>query len=129
MLKCLYMDTWKKVFIRNLFITTDLEIKRLGQNILIARKRRKMTASELAAKANISRQALMRIESGDSTVGISKVFNVLNALGLLEGISSFVDPEMDRSQAIREVKELRDSSLKSKKVERMAAFSKQELNF
>jgi transcriptional regulator with XRE-family HTH domain len=110
------------------FITTDLEIKRLGQNIEIARKRRKMSASELATKANVSRQALTRIESGDPTVGISKVFNVLNALGLLDGISSFADPEMDRAQAIREVKELRNSS-KKKKSEKASAFSKEELNF
>ena len=112
------------------FITTDLEIKRIGQNILIARKRRKMTTSELAAKANVSRQVLMRIERGDSSVGISKVFNVLNALGLLNGISTFVDPEMDRSQAIQEIKELREaSSSKSKKTAKLNAFSKNELNF
>lgn len=111
------------------FITTDLEIKRLGQNIQIARKRRKMSASELATKANVSRQALTRIESGDPTVGISKVFNVLNALGLLDGISSFADPEMDGAQAIREVKDLRNSSSKNKKSEKASAFSKEELNF
>jgi len=111
------------------FITTDLEIKRLGQNIEIARKRRKMSASELATKANVSRQALTRIEGGDPTVGISKVFNVLNALGLLDGISSFADPEMDRAQAIREVKELRNSSSKNKKSEKTSVFSKEELNF
>ena len=112
------------------FVTTDLEIKRLGQNILIARKRRKMTTSELAAKANVSRQVLMRIERGDSTVGISKVFNVLNALGLLNGISSFADPELDRSQALKEIMELREnSSGKNKKTEKLNAFSKNELNF
>jgi transcriptional regulator with XRE-family HTH domain len=112
------------------FITTELEIKRLGQNILIARKRRKMTTSELAAKANVSRQVLMRIERGDSSVGISKVFNVLNALGLLNGISSFIDPEMDRSQALKEIRDLRESSLsKNKKTEKFHAFSKNELNF
>jgi transcriptional regulator with XRE-family HTH domain len=112
------------------FITTDLEIKRIGQNILVARKRRKMTTTELAAKANVSRQVLMRIERGDASVGISKVFNVLNALGLLNGISSFVDPEMDRSQAIKEIRDLRESSSnKSKKTAKVHTFSKDELNF
>ena len=114
---------------KNSFITTDLEIKRLGQNILIARKRRKMTTTELATKANVSRQVLMRIEAGDSTVGISKVFNVLNALGLLNGISSFIDPDMDRAQAMREVRELRDSISSSKKSNKISAFTEQELNF
>lgn len=124
----IYKHRWVGIM-NNSFITTNLEIKRLGQNILIARKRRKMTSSELAIKANISRAALMRIEKGDPTVGISKVFNVLNALGLLNGIASFVDPEMDRSQAIKEVKELRDSTSKTKKSERGNVFSKNELNF
>ncbi len=112
------------------FITTELEIKRLGQNILIARKRRRISTSELATKASVSRQVLMRIERGDSTVGISKVFNVLNALGLLNGISSFVDPEMDRSQAIKEIRDLRESlTSKNMKAEKIHAFSKDELNF
>lgn len=112
------------------FITTDLEIKRIGENILVARKRRKMTTTELAAKANVSRQVLMRIERGDVSVAISRVFNVLNALGLLNGISSFVDPEMDRSQAIKEVRDLRESSLKkSKKTGKFHPFTKNELKF
>lgn len=124
------MDIHKVLKMNNSFITTDLEIKKLGQNIMIARKRRKMTTSELALKANISRQVLMRIERGDSTVGISKVFNVLNALGLLNGLSSFVDPEMDRSQAMKEIRELRESSShRNRKTEKKSAFSKDELNF
>jgi transcriptional regulator with XRE-family HTH domain len=111
-----------------LFANTGLEIKRLGQNIQVARKRRKMSVSELAVKAMTSRQSVARIEAGDPSVAISKVFNVLNALGLLNGISNFVDPDMDRSQAIREVKELRESA-KNKKTKKVTAFTKEELNF
>lgn len=114
---------------RDVFISTELEIKRVGQNIQIARKRRKMTTTELATKANVSRQVLMRIEAGDPSVGISKVFNVLSALGLLNGISSFIDPELDRSQAIREIKDLRESASKSKKITSSSVFSEEDLNF
>lgn len=101
---------------KNSFINSELEIKRLGQNIQIARRRRKMNVSELAAKSDVSRQAVMRVEKGDPTVGISKVFNILNALGLLKGLSELADPELDRSQAIKEIKELREGvTSKSKK--------------
>ncbi len=117
---------------KNSFINTELEIKRLGQNIQIARKRRKMSVSELAAKTDVSRQAITRVETGDPSVGISKVFNILNALGLLKGISEIVDPDLDRSQAIREIKELREGvMLKTKKrsLKGKNDFTKSDLNF
>ena len=114
------------------FINTELELKRLGQNIQIARKRRKMSVSELAAKSDVSRQAIMRVEKGDPSVGIAKVFNILNALGLLKGLASLVDPDLDRSQAIKEIKELRESvSSKTKKstINGKTGFSESDLNF
>ena len=91
-----------------------------------------MSVSELAAKSDVSRQAIMRVEIGDPSVGISKVFNILNALGLLKGISEIADPNLDRSQAIKEIKELREgvilktqkSSIKDKK-----DFKESDLNF
>lgn len=117
---------------KNSFINTELEIKRLGQNIQIARKRRKLSVSELAAKSDVSRQAIMRVETGDPSVGISKVFNILNALGLLKGLSDLADPDLDRSQAIKEIIELREGvTLKSKKssIKGKNDFTKSDLNF
>lgn len=117
---------------KNGFINTELEIKRLGQNIQIARKRRKLSVSELAAKSDVSRQAIMRVEKGDPSVGIAKVFNILNALGLLKGLSDLVDPDLDRSQAIKEIKELRENvGLKAKKrpIKGKTDFSDSDLNF
>lgn len=92
------------------FINSELEIKRLGENIRLARKRRKMTSSELEAKSAVSRKTISRIEAGDITVGIGNVFNVLNALGLLKGLAEMADPEMDRAQAMKEIWSLRDKS-------------------
>lgn len=117
---------------KNGFINTELEIKRLGQNIQIARKRRKLSVSELAAKSDVSRQAIMRVEKGDPSVGIAKVFNILNALGLLRGLSDLVDPDMDRSQAIKEIKELRENvglKAKQRSIKGKTDFSDSDLNF
>ena len=109
----------------NAFINTELEIKRLGQNIQIARKRRKLNVSELALRSDVSRQTIMRVENGDPSVGISKVFNILQALGLLKGLSEIIDPELDRSQAIKEIKDLRESVVSVKE----KTFTENDLNF
>lgn len=112
------------------FITTKIELLRLGQNIMIARKRRKLTTTELALKANISRQALMRIEQGNLSVGISKVFNVLSALSMLKGISDFIDPELDREPTIKEFKRLREGKpVKPRKHPITTIFNKQDMDF
>ena len=90
------------------FIKVDLEAKRLGSNIHIARKRRKMSLVELSAKSSVSKTALRRIEAGDTSVGFGKVFNVLDALGLLTGLADIVGPDLDRVQTLNEIKALRE---------------------
>lgn len=91
------------------FIKSKLEAKKLGTNIQIARKRRKMSLIELAAKSSVSKTVLARIEAGDPSVGFGKVFNVLDALGLLTGIADIVNPDLDRQQTLKEIKSLRES--------------------
>lgn len=54
----------------------------MGENIKLARKRRKLTTMQLAERADIVRSTLYLIEKGDSSVGIGAYFNVLRALGL-----------------------------------------------
>lgn len=106
---------WNKCVIVSLmknFINTDIEFRKLAENIKIARKRRKLTLSELAIKASVSKTVLSRLESGDTRVGIGKVFNVLDALGLLKGLADIVSPQLDREQAFKEIVRLRDSKTK-----------------
>lgn len=91
-----------------IFIKSELEAKKLGANIQIARKRRKMSLVELAAKSSVSKTVLSRIEAGDVSVGFGKVFNVLDALGLLTGIADVVNPDLDRQQTMKEIKNLRE---------------------
>ena len=95
------------------FIKSELEAKKLGFNIQIARKRRKMSLVELAAKSSVSKTVLSRIEAGDVSVGFGKVFNVLDALGLLTGIADIANPDLDRQQTMKEIKALREGGNKS----------------
>ncbi|MFC2112228.1 helix-turn-helix domain-containing protein [Bacteroidota bacterium] len=59
-------------------------LEQLGENIKLARKRRKLSASQVAERAGISRNTLYLIEKGNSQVSIGAVFNVLRVLGLHE---------------------------------------------
>jgi len=95
------------------FIKSELEAKKLGMNIQVARKRRKLSIANLSTKSSVSKTVLRRIESGDVSVGFGKVFNALDALGLLTGISDIASPDLDRQQAINEIKALREGKRKS----------------
>jgi transcriptional regulator with XRE-family HTH domain len=53
-----------------------------GENVKLARKRRKLTTMQVAERANIGRNTLYLIEKGNSGVSIGAVFNVLRVLGL-----------------------------------------------
>ncbi len=57
-------------------------MERLGENIKLARKRRKLTTVQVSERADIDRTTLYQIEKGHSKVSIGAYFNVLRVLGL-----------------------------------------------
>ncbi|OFX54762.1 MAG: XRE family transcriptional regulator [Bacteroidetes bacterium GWA2_30_7] len=57
-------------------------IEQLGENIKLARKRRKLTVVQVAERAGIARNTLYLIEKGNTGVSIGAVFNVLRVFGL-----------------------------------------------
>ncbi|MFT6844763.1 MAG: transcriptional regulator with XRE-family HTH domain [Flavobacteriales bacterium] len=54
----------------------------MGENIKLARLRRKFSAEQVAERANISRPTLSAIEKGKPTVSIGSYLLVLQVLGL-----------------------------------------------
>ena len=54
----------------------------MGENIRLARLRRKLSMEQVAERANISRPTLLAIEKGSPTVSIGSYLLVLNVLGL-----------------------------------------------
>lgn len=54
----------------------------LGENIKLARLRRKLSAEQVAERANISRSTLWSIEKGSPKVSMGKYVQVLSVLGL-----------------------------------------------
>lgn len=78
----------------------------LGENIKLARLRRRFTATEIANRTGISRPTLSKIEKGAPSVKIGAYFNVLKSLSLAsdllkvardnalkETLSSFIQKE------------------------------------
>ena len=71
------MNTKKQV----IFPKYNLLLEKMGENIKLARKRRKLTTVQVAERANISRSTLYLIESGNPSVAMGGYFNVLRVLG------------------------------------------------
>jgi len=57
-------------------------LNQLGENIKLARKRRKLTTVQVAERANINRTTLYYIEQGKPSVSMGAYFNVLRVLNL-----------------------------------------------
>lgn len=70
-------------------------LRKLGQDIHDARRRRGLPAEVVAERAFTTRPTLRRIEAGDHTVGMGIYAAVLQALGLLDGLAQVADPSKD----------------------------------
>ena len=57
-------------------------LRELGQNIRLARLRRKISAELLAERAGMSRPTLRAVERGEASVTVGALSNVLHSLGL-----------------------------------------------
>jgi len=57
-------------------------MEQIGENIKLARKRRKLTTIQVSERAGIDRKTLYQIEKGKPSVSIGAYFNVLRALRL-----------------------------------------------
>jgi len=80
----------------------------VGENIKLARKRRKLTTIQVAERADISRNTLYLIEKGNPGVSVGAVFNVMRVLGLQDDFLKLAaDDEFGRK--------LRDIELLGKK--------------
>lgn len=70
---------------------------KMGENIKLARKRRKLTTIQMAERADIARSTLYLIESGNPGVAMGAYFNVLRVLGLQEDFLKLAaDDELGR---------------------------------
>ena len=78
---------------QTIFPKYNLVLEKMGENIKIARKRRKLTTTQVAERAAISRSTLYLIESGNPSVAMGAYFNVLRVLGLQDDFLKLADDD------------------------------------
>ena len=61
-------------------------LQQMGENLKLARKRRKLTTTQVAERAAINRSTLVEIEKGNPSVSMGAYFNTLRVLGLQNDI-------------------------------------------
>ena len=64
----------------------ERQLEQLGNNLKLARLRRRLSASLVAERANIGRTTLWHIEKGSEQVSIGALLRVLTALNLDEDL-------------------------------------------
>jgi DNA-binding XRE family transcriptional regulator len=69
--------------------------QRIGERLSMARKRRRLTLRELAAKAGISYDTARAVEAGNLQTGLGAYLAMLWAMGLESEILAFADPDRD----------------------------------
>ncbi len=82
----------------NIVPKTEDILKRLGEQVKLARLRRNLSASVVAERAGISRASLWKVESGNPAVAIGIYAAVLHALGGMDEDLTLVakDDEMGK---------------------------------
>ena len=80
-------------------------LRRLGENLAIARMRRKESQRQWAQRLGVSVPTLIRLEQGDPGVGIGIVATALWMIGRAPALPDLADPEKDRGALELDVRE------------------------
>lgn len=70
-------------------------LRRLGADISIARRRRKITTTLMAQRAFIDRRSLARVEKGDPGVSMAIYATVVFVLGMVDRLGELASPAND----------------------------------
>ena len=91
------------------------QLQKLGRDIAIARKRRRMSLSEMAERMMVNIKTVQRLEKGDPAVSIGIVATALWVLGMHRRIAGLVAPETDQIGLQEDIKRLPRDFRRSKK--------------
>jgi hypothetical protein len=70
-------------------------LRKLGADISIGRRRRKITTTLMAQRAFIDRRSLARVEKGDPGVSMAIYATVLYVLGMMDRLGDLASPAND----------------------------------
>lgn len=77
-------------------IPVSRALRKLGEDLKNARKRRRITTKLVAERAGISRTTLTHIEKGSAGVSIGAYAKVLFTLGLIAHLADMADIQFDK---------------------------------
>lgn len=81
--------------VKNMPLPVKKSLKKLGQDLRDARKRRRIPMQLAAERADISRSTLSKIEKGNGGVAMFAYAKVLFTLGMIHRLSEIIDPRFD----------------------------------
>jgi DNA-binding XRE family transcriptional regulator len=79
------------------------QIEQLAQNIVTARKRRKETQAQWAARLGVSQPTMARIERGDPSVAMASYVMCMWLVNQAHGLADLIAPQNDMASLEREV--------------------------
>ncbi|MGB5104064.1 MAG: helix-turn-helix transcriptional regulator [Steroidobacteraceae bacterium] len=72
-------------------------LAKLGHDVALARRRRRLTQASLAERAGIARKTLTRLEKGDPKVALEYLARVLHVLGEVGRLEQLLDTGADEA--------------------------------
>jgi transcriptional regulator with XRE-family HTH domain len=70
-------------------------LKIVGENIKLARIRRKMTQDELANRIHVDKRTISRMEQGDPSINFKNLLTVLITFGIEDSAYELASPDKD----------------------------------
>ena len=70
-------------------------LKKLGRDLALARRKRRISAADMAARIFVSRDTLWRMERGDPAVSVGAFSTALFVLGLKDRFERLAEPGED----------------------------------
>lgn len=88
---------------RTLFPQTQRRAEALGERLRLARLRRRMSLAELAARVDVTRNTLSRLERGELSTSLGVLARVLAVLGLEEDLDRLAQDD-ELGQRLQDVR-------------------------
>jgi len=85
----------------------ERELRQLGENVRVARKRRKGTLKDYAERMGVSVPTLRKLEAGDPTVSMGAYATALWVIGRVQLLSEIANPETDETALMLELRTIR----------------------
>lgn len=93
----------RAVAVDTLPTAASLALTRLGQDLNVARKRRKQSLRAWATRLNVSVPTLMKMEAGDPTVSMGVYATALWMIQRHEALATLAEPALDLAALESEV--------------------------